>query len=94
MNTALFTRPRHPKIYAFTTPQDKFVDWAGKKSGAGLLKIGYTECDVINHVREQFSSVSPEKQPFEILYTESAIREDNSVFRDSDVHKQLKSKGF
>lgn len=94
MNTALFTRPRHPKIYAFTTPQYKFVDWTGKKSGAGLLKIGYTERDVIDRVREQFSSVSPEKQPFEILYTESAVREDNSVFRDSDVHKLLKSKGF
>ena len=94
MNTALFTRPRHPKIYAFTTPQGKFVDWAEKKPGAGLLKIGYTERNVIDRLREQFSSVSPEKQPFEILYTESAIREDNIVFRDSDVHKRLKSKGF
>ena len=80
MNTVLSTRPRYPKIYAFTTPQYKFVEWAGKKSGAGLLKIGYTERDVIERVREQFSSVSPEKQLFEILYTESAIREDNSVF--------------
>ena len=89
-----FSRPRHPKIYAFTTPQYKFSVWEGEKTGGGLLKIGYTERDVEERVREQFSSVSPEKNPFEILHAESAIKDNNTVFRDSEVHRRLKDKGF
>lgn len=94
MDSSSFSRPRHPKIYAFTTPQYKFATWKGEKSGTGLIKIGYTERDVSERVKEQFSSVSPEENPFEILHFESAIKEDNTTFRDSEVHRRLKNKGF
>ena len=94
MDSISFSRPRHPKIYAFTTPQYKLGTWKGVKSGTGLLKIGYTERDVNERVKEQFSSVSPEGNQFEILYFEAATKGDNTTFRDSEVHKRLKNKGF
>ena len=94
MNSIGLLRPRKPKIYAFTTAQYKNTKWSGKLAGKGLLKIGYTERDVYERVKEQFSSASPERMPFEIVHAASAIRNDNSTFRDSDVHKRLKAKGF
>lgn len=94
MDSSSFSRPRHPSIYAFTTPLYRFAEWKGDKTGTGLIKIGYTERDVSERVKEQFSSVSPDENPFEILHFESAIKSDNTTFRDSEVHRRLKNKGF
>jgi len=83
-----------PKIYAYTTPQYKNLLWQGKKEGKGLLKVGYTEKDVEQRVKEQFSTKRPESSPFEILLNESAVDDGGKFFTDHIVHKKLEEKGF
>lgn len=83
-----------PQIYAYTTSQYKATAWQGAKAGQGLLKIGYTERDVVSRIWQQFPTATPEKQPFEIVHTEPALTNDNKFFRDGLVHKHLESKGF
>ena len=57
----------------------------------GYIKIGYTERDVHTRIKEQLGA---SHVPYELLYTESAMREDGSVFMDHDVHAILERKGF
>ena len=72
-----------PTIYAY-----KLV---GVASHEGYIKIGYTERDVEQRVYEQMHTSGVE---YKILYQESSMCEDGSVFTDHDVHKILKRKGF
>lgn len=73
----------NPTIYAY-----KLV---GVASHEGYIKIGYTERDVEQRVYEQMHTSGVE---YKILYQESSMCEDGSVFTDHDVHKILKRKGF
>lgn len=57
----------------------------------GYIKIGYTERDVNTRIKEQLGA---SRAPYELLYTESAMRSDGSVFTDHDVHAILRRKGF
>lgn len=57
----------------------------------GYIKIGYTERDVNTRIKEQLGA---SRAPYELLYTESAMRGDGSVFTDHDVHAILRRKGF
>ncbi len=57
----------------------------------GYVKIGYTERDVQTRIKEQLGA---SHVPYELLYTESAMCEDGSVFMDHDVHAILRRKGF
>ena len=57
----------------------------------GYIKIGYTERDVHTRIKEQLGA---SHVPYELLYTESAMCEDGSVFMDHDVHAILERKGF
>ena len=57
----------------------------------GYVKIGYTERDVHTRIKEQLGA---SHVPYELLYTESAMCEDGSVFMDHDVHAVLERKGF
>lgn len=57
----------------------------------GYVKIGYTERDVHTRIKEQLGA---SHVPYELLYTESAMCEDGSVFMDHDVHAILERKGF
>jgi len=70
----------HPTIYAYedTNPNHK-----------GLLKIGYTTRDVEVRVREQFPVAQPEEHPYKIVFVESAIRDDGTVFLDYPLHRWL-----
>ena len=63
----------------------------GVKSHEGYIKIGYTERNVEDRVKEQ---IGASHVPYEILYTESAMREDGSCFLDHDVHCILEKRGF
>ena len=63
----------------------------GVKSHEGYIKIGYTERNVGDRVKEQ---IGASHVPYEILYTESAMREDGSCFLDHDVHHILEKRGF
>lgn len=86
MNTQslLTSRPEDsPKIYAFIYPD--------VPSHKGYIKIGYTTRSVRKRVRE-ITCTSGIK--YRIILTDSAMRPDGSVFRDSDIHAVLKHNGF
>ena len=78
-----------PRIYAYTEPQYKNTPWKGKRSGNGLIKVGYTTKSAYERISEQFGTNKPIENPFEILLDEIAIREDGTYFTDKDVHKVL-----
>ena len=63
----------HPSIYAYkdTNPNHD-----------GLLKVGYTTRNVEVRVREQFPVIQPEERPYSIVFAESAVRDDGTVFLD------------
>lgn len=63
----------------------------GVQSHKGYVKVGYTERDVHTRIKEQLGA---SHVPYELLYTESAMCEDGSVFMDHDVHAILERKGF
>ena len=73
-----------PTIYAYedTNPQYR-----------GLLKIGYTSMDAQARVAQQYPTLRPGKLPYRIVFEESAMRNDGSVFTDRDVHSYLRSSG-
>lgn len=61
----------------------------------GYLKVGYTARPVIERVEEQYPTLRPDTgAPFTILHYESALYPDGGSFRDEDVHKALKKRGF
>ena len=57
----------------------------------GYVKVGYTERDVEQRIKEQLHTSGVE---YRILYAESAMCEDGSVFTDHDVHRILKRQHF
>lgn len=74
----------HPKIYAYTD-----------KAYVGLLKIGYTIVEVRKRVAEQYPTKRPgDSLPYEIVFEESAMREDGTYFDDHAVHRLLIKKGI
>jgi hypothetical protein len=60
----------------------------------GLLKVGYTTRDAQTRVAEQYPIVKPGKAPYRILFEESAMKNDGTVFDDHEIHRYLRSKGF
>ena len=61
----------------------------------GYLKVGYTARPVIDRVSEQYPTLRPATgAPFAILWDEPALYADGGSFRDEDVHKALKKRGF
>ena len=88
MNDSYFPqRPDvHPSVYAY---RDMNPDHAG------LLKVGYTRCDVERRVAQQFPVIQPgEGRPYEIVFAESAMRPDGTSFMDHDVHRRLERNGL
>ncbi|WP_273383113.1 GIY-YIG nuclease family protein [Enorma phocaeensis] len=76
----------HPQIYAY---QDIFTEHRG------LLKVGFTQHDVERRVAQQFPVIQPgEGKPYEIVFAESAMRDDGTSFMDHDVHKRLLANGI
>lgn len=73
----------NPTIYAY---QLKGVD-----SHAGLLKVGQTGRDAQVRVAEQLKT---SRVPYEIVFEESAMRNDGSSFTDYDIHRYLKNRGI
>ena len=74
----LLTSVKNPRIYAYTEPQYKNTEWVGKRTGKGLLKIGYTERSVIERINEQFPTKKPTDTPYSVLFEDSAIRNDGT----------------
>lgn len=73
-----------PTIYAYedTNPQYK-----------GMLKIGYTTVDVQTRVAQQYPTLRPGKLPYKIVFEESAMRNNGTVFTDHEVHCFLRGRG-
>lgn len=73
-----------PTIYAYedTNPQYK-----------GLLKVGYTTKNAQERVAAQYPTLRPGKAPYKIVFEESAMKNDGTVFDDHEVHRYLRSIG-
>lgn len=85
---------RHPKIYAYTTPDFSKMAWKGDRKGRGLIKVGFTDRDVTVRIHEQLNAIKlPSKNSFELLLAEAAITSEGLFFMDHDVHAQLVSAG-
>ena len=74
----------HPAIYAYED---------SNPNHRGLLKVGYTTRDVEVRVREQFPVIQPEERPYNIVFTEPAVRDDGTVFMDKKLHHWLEAHG-
>ena len=72
-----------PTIYVYNLPQ--------VPDHKGYVKIGYTDRDVETRIKEQMHTSGLKAN---ILYTESAMRSDGSIFTDKDIHRILRRKGF
>ncbi|HJF44733.1 DEAD/DEAH box helicase [Thermophilibacter provencensis] len=75
----------HPQVYAY---RDLYAEHDG------LLKVGFTQHDVERRVAQQFPVILPgEGKPYEIVFSESSMRDDGTSFTDHDVHKRLVANG-
>lgn len=72
-----------PTIYVYSLPQVPSHD--------GYVKVGYTKRDAATRINEQLHTSG---LTADILYTESSMRSDGSIFTDKDVHRILHRKGF
>ena len=75
-----------PMIYAYeeSNPDTK-----------GLIKVGYTTVDVERRVAQQYPTKRPDgKQPYRILWSDSAMYSDGGTFADHDIHRILKKRGL
>lgn len=94
MSVSLVGGVRHPKIYAYTIEKYESAPWQGGRSGAGLIKIGETQRDVVIRIREQLEAVRmPVTTPYTLFLAESAITDDARVFTDKEVHRALERAG-
>ena len=72
-----------PMIYAYSD-----------ESYPGCLKIGYTTIGVEKRVAQQYPTKRPDGSvPYKIMFSESAMLSDGSVFDDHAVHRVLKKRG-
>ena len=77
---------KSPKIYAYTEP---FTEYKG------LIKIGYTERNVLSRMKEHYPTSGPEGFPrYKILFEASSMRNDGTYFKDYDIHKILEKAGI
>ena len=74
----------NPTIYAYEDTNPEL---------SGLLKVGYTSVDVQKRVSQQYPTLRPGKSPYNIVFQESSVRNDGSVFTDHEIHKCLKKRG-
>lgn len=72
-----------PTIYVYNLPQ--------VSTHNGFVKVGYTNRDAETRINEQMHTSGLKAN---ILYTESAMCPDGSIFTDKDVHRILRRKGF
>ena len=72
-----------PMIYAYTD-----------RGYPGQLKIGYTAGDVEKRVRQQYPITLPKPIPYQLVFRKTAMRPEGDIFRDADIHKHLRKRGF
>lgn len=89
MPTNEFFPPRpdaEPIIYAYREPRNRELK--------GLLKVGYTSRTIDERMREHYPTLKPGEKPYEVVFTEPAMRTDGTVFMDHEVHANLEANGF
>ena len=75
-----------PKIYAYTEPDDRYK---------GLIKIGYTERNVLARMKEHYPTAGPKGiERYQVVFEESSMRNDGTFFKDYEVHKMLEKSGI
>lgn len=72
-----------PTIYVYNLPQ--------VSTHNGYVKVGYTDRDAETRINEQMHTSGLKAN---ILYTESAMCSDGSIFTDKEVHRILRRNGF
>ncbi|MBR0203512.1 MAG: GIY-YIG nuclease family protein [Synergistaceae bacterium] len=72
-----------PVIYAYTLPNSTDHE--------GYIKIGFTNQEVHKRIKQQLQTSG---QRYKLVFKESAVRPDGSVFKDSQLHELLRSSGF
>lgn len=75
----------YPQIYAYEDSNPIY---------GGMLKIGFTNKSVEQRVAQQYPIVRPGAVPYNIVFRESAMKNDGNVFYDRDVHRLLIKKGI
>ena len=79
-------RPKiQPVIYAYEDSNPEYK---------GFLKIGYTTIEVERRVAQQYPTLRPLGKPYRIVFSESAMYEDGTTFRDFHIHKELRKRKF
>jgi len=84
------TRNLFPKIESFNKRVYAYIDTNPQYKG--LIRIGQTTRQVEIRVREQYPTVRPGADPFQIVINESAMRPDGTTFSDYDIFKYLEKK--
>tara|TARA_Y100001970_G_scaffold160009_1_gene195775 strand:+ start:9407 stop:11887 length:2481 start_codon:yes stop_codon:yes gene_type:complete len=75
-----------PTIYGYTEPSEEYK---------GLIKVGYTERDVLTRMKEHYPTSGPDGiKRFKVLFEESSMRDDGTSFKDYEVHKILEKAGI
>lgn len=74
-----------PMVYAYRDTNPNHLEF---------LKVGYTTIGVEERVRQQFPVIQPEEQPYAIVFSEPALRDDGTSFTDHDLHRWLDAHGF
>ena len=75
----------NPTIYAYIDSNPAY---------AGLLKIGYTTGNVEKRVAQQYPTLRPGGVPYKIVFQESAMYPDGSIFTDREIHRALRRRGI
>lgn len=71
-------------LYAFTTPSESSMPWNSRR-GVGLIKVGYTEGDVVRRVRGCLGQGTSTPNEYTILLTKELPK----GITDTIVHKYL-----
>ena len=76
----------NPTIYGYTELSSKYE---------GLIKVGYTERTTSERMKEHYPTKGPDSfKKYQVLLDESSMRNDGTNFKDYEVHKVLKERGF
>lgn len=76
----------NPTIYGYTELSPEYE---------GLIKVGYTERTTSERMKEHYPTKGPNSlKKYQVLLDEPSMRNDGTHFKDYEVHKVLKERGF
>jgi len=87
------------RIYVYRITNENDIPWqrhvgANRTTGTGLLKVGETSKSTARErIHQQLGTAYPGLTGVEILLDEPAVRADDTLFGDRDVHRTLKAQG-